>query len=225
MTNLTNVQLTKYLVGKGILKSKNIIDAFMRIDRANFIQPGFEKSAYEDMPLPISGGQTISQPTTVAFMLEKLQVHPGDKVLDVGAGSGWTTALLAELAGPTGKVYGVELLQSLLDFGRANVAKFHFNTVEMFPAQTQLGLPDKAPFHKILVSAFANEIPEELVTQLNIGGVMAIPIRNSLFKVTRITETETQKEEYPGFVFVPLIQTKKSTATKNTNELVENGEN
>src|SRR3989338_5684724 len=114
---------------------------FEKIDRADFVSSEYQAEANENYPLPIGFGQTISQPFTVAFMLKLLSPQEGDKVLDVGCGSGWTTALLANLVGKTGKVFGVEIIPELVSFCRKNLAKYNFPNAEIIQAGAELGLP------------------------------------------------------------------------------------
>ena len=162
-----------------------VAEAFKAMPREGFLPPGERRSAAYDGPLPIGRGQTNSQPSTVQAMLRLLDVHPGQKVLDVGCGSGWTTALLAHLVGRTGRVLGVELEPDLVDFGSANLdcagvpwASIHEATPGV------LGLPDAAPFHRILVSAMARDLPDELVAQLHTGGVMVAPVGGTMLRVS-----------------------------------------
>jgi protein-L-isoaspartate(D-aspartate) O-methyltransferase len=164
----------------------------------------YVEEAYGDYPLPIGFGQTISQPTTVALMLELLQPHKGDKILDVGSGSGWTTALLARIA-ESGPVYGVEIVPELVAFGAKNLGKYGFRNASIAQAGKELGLPREAPFDRILVSASSSDLPESLVKQLKVGGTMVIPIGDSVFRIVKKTEKDIEEEEFPGFLFVPLI--------------------
>src|SRR3989338_5406598 len=151
-------QLVRQLKTMGVLKTPHIINAFLASDRKFFVSPQHAEDAYLDTALPIGRGQTISQPLTVAFMLELLQPRAGQKILDVGSGSGWTTALLADIVGPGGKVYAMERISELKEFGQANVKKYSFPTVEFFCRDGHDGLPSAAPFDRILVSAAAHEI-------------------------------------------------------------------
>lgn len=197
-------RLVNKLQSSGVLRSEALVDAFQSVDRADFLTEDQLPSAYQDRPLPIGEGQTNSQPSTVAFMLEVLQPETGDRVLDVGSGSGWTTALLAHTVGENGEVIGVERIPSLVEFGRRNIAAYDFENASIIQAGDVFGLPDQAPFDKILVSAAAEEIPEELVDQLNAGGRMVVAVQHSLMRVDKLRDGSTDIEEYPGFMFVPL---------------------
>ena len=193
------------MVFSNMLKSPMIIDAFRTIDRKYFVPEEYAENTYIDAPLPIGDYQTISQPSTVAFMLERLAPQDGNTVLDIGSGSGWTTALLCYIVGEKGSVSGVERVDTLVEQGKGNLSKFRFGSrCHIEKAGDKLGLPGKQ-FDRILVSASADETPEELFLQLNIGGILVIPIGESIFKFTKISETQIEKEEFYGFVFVPLI--------------------
>lgn len=195
-------QLIASLVHNGVLKSPALIEAFETVDRADFVPYELKAMAYEDMPLPIGAFQTISQPYTVAFMLELLQPNLNDRVLDVGSGSGWTTALLASVSR---HVDGVERIEELVSFARKNLEKYDFDNVALHQAHDELGLKGEH-FDKILVSCAADEVPGELLEQLNSNGIMVIPVQSSIFKVQKKSDGTLQTQEYPGFVFVPLIR-------------------
>ena len=188
-----------------VLKSEKLKEAFESIDRADFILEDYKVEAYEDYPLPIGSGQTISQPTTVAFMLELLDPQKGEKILDVGSGSGWTTTLLSKMVGEKGNVLGVEIVPELVSFGKENIAKYNFKNSEIIQASDVLGVPEKSPFDKILVSAVGEEIPSKLVDQLKEGGILVAPVKDSVCTIEKKKDNETIVKEYPGFVFVPLI--------------------
>lgn len=197
--------LTDELIAQKTLKTKQIIDAFRKVDRKDFVLPEYREEAYGDYPLPIGYGQTISQPTTVAIMLELLSPKKGDRILDVGSGSGWTTALLAHIVGPEGKLWGVEIIPELVIFGQNNLSKYAFPWAKIVPAGKKLGLPNRAPFDSILISASAKELPNELVLQLKNGGTIVIPILDTLYKVHKLLNGKVKIQSFPGFSFVPLV--------------------
>lgn len=157
--------------------------------------------------LLIGKGQTISQPLVVAFMLEQLNPLPKDKILDIGSGSGWTTALLAEIVGSEGKVIALEVVPELKEFGEKNAAKYGGIT-EFICADGSKGYSKEAPFDKILVSAAvqSKQMPLAWQEQLKIGGKIVAPIGSSIWVFNKKTETEMEEIEHPGFMFVPLVE-------------------
>ena len=186
--------------------SKGVTAAFDAVPRTGFLPPEQRLFAGRDTPLEIGGGSTNSQPSTVAAMLELLDVQPGHHVLDVGAGSGWTTALLAQLVGPTGRVLGVELNPEIAAWGAANLAR-HVNgdNARIEPAKPGvLGWPDEAPYDRILVSAMARKLPDELVTQLRPVGVMVVPVAGTMLRVVLGEDGATTVTRHGGYRFVPL---------------------
>jgi len=200
------------LIKEGWLKTDRIIEAFKEIKREDFVPEDIKDLAGANKPLPIGFGQTISQPLTVAFMLELLQPMPGDKVLDVGAGSGWTSALLAFIQKKeSGKVIAVELLPELVEFGRKNIGKYGFmekGIVEFICADGSKGFQKEAPYDKILVSAASSAkagLPPALKEQLKVKGRIVCPIENSIWLFIKKDEKQFEEKEYPGFVFVPLV--------------------
>lgn len=197
-------EMVDRLRANGVLQSPDVVEAFETVNRADFLPDDQRKHVSEDRPLPIGGGQTNSQPSTVAFMLEKLQPEQGDTVLDLGAGSGWTTALLAQVMGEHGKVYGVEVRPDLVEFGQGNLRQYEHLRAEIRPAGEKLGLPEEAPFDRILVSAAAEKVPDELVDQLRTGGRMVVAVQNSIMQVDKKEDDSIDTREYPGFAFVPL---------------------
>lgn len=189
-----------------VLVTPSIIKAFEHVDRMDFVKNEHKSSAYQDRPLPIGYGQTISQPTTVAFMLERLEVEKDEEVLDVGSGSGWTTALLAYLVTPSGSVVGVERIPELVKFGQVNLSKYDYEHARIEQAGDKLGWEKDAPYDKILVSAAAQEIPQELIDQLKVGGSMVLPVKSSIYKITKTSDKKHEIQKFYGFSFVPLVQ-------------------
>ncbi len=178
--------------------------AFETFPRTGFLPRSERRLAAYDGPLAIGHGQTNSQPRTVASMLRLLAVEPGQRVLDVGSGSGWTTALLAHLTGPSGRVRGVEIEPTLVDFGRANLAATKQPWASIEPALPGvLGLPEDAPYDRILVSAEPRHLPDELVDQLVDGGRMVIPVNGIMLVAVRRAD-DVEVSRHGGYRFVPL---------------------
>lgn len=200
------MEIASYLEERGIIKKKNIVRAFSRVDRKDFVPEQEKDHAYRDMALPIGYGQTISQPQVVGFMLELLAPEEGQKIMDVGFGSGWTTALLAEAVGE-GRVVSLEIVPEVYEFGVKNISKYNFlkkGVVKVFCKDGREGMPEEAPFDGILVSAAEQkELPRALYEQLKIGGRIVIPIGSSVFLFIK-NDKKWEKREYPGFSFVPL---------------------
>lgn len=182
--------------------------AFEAVPRADYLPVAERSRAGFDGPIPIGHGSTNSQPRTVADMLRLLEVRRGDRVLDVGAGSGWTTALLAHLTGPDGRVVGVELEAEVAQWGAANLARSGPPWASLEPATPGvLGAPSEAPYDRILVSADARSLPAALVGQLADDGRMVVPVRGVMtLAVRRGTGPEASLEvtEHGRYTFVPL---------------------
>lgn len=199
--------LIEELIRQGYLKTPEIIEAFYKIKRRDFLPKNLIAEESVNAPLPIGHGQTISQPLTVAFMFELLKPKKYQKILDIGSGSGWSTAMLAEIVGSKGKVFAIERVSELKEFGQKNIAKYKFSNVKFFCQDGTLGLPNQAPFDRIIVAAAAIEIPQALKDQLTIGGRLVIPTDASDIRLIERIDKDNYKEIiYPGFVFVPLIE-------------------
>nr|WP_198391985.1 protein-L-isoaspartate O-methyltransferase [Brevibacterium yomogidense] len=191
-----------------------IATVMTRRARTDFLLPEQQASAAEDRPLSIGHGQTNSQPATVAAMLRLLEVRPGDRVLDVGSGSGWTTAILGDLVGSAGEVDGVERVEALVSRSRAALSAQMWEGMPMTWASIHvadpavLGLPDRAPFGRILVSAEAAEVPVTLIDQLTPDGIMVIPVRGEMLRIIRTgpDRSDHTTTRHGSFRFVPLIE-------------------
>ena len=187
--------------------SDEVDEAFRAVDRADFLRPKDRVVADLDEPLPIGLGQTNSQPRTVRAMLRLLSVEAGHRVLDVGSGSGWTTALLAELVGPAGSVLGVELEPDLAAWGAENLGRQDVPWASIRSAdQDVLGAPVEAPFDRILVSATARRMPDELVEQLTDDGIMVLPVGATMTRVRRTgpDPVDVDVTTHGSYSFVPL---------------------
>jgi protein-L-isoaspartate(D-aspartate) O-methyltransferase len=181
---------------------ETIIQAFEKVEREKFIPEENRRQAYEDIPLPIGYGATISQPYTIAFMLKHLKVKDRQKILEVGSGSGYALALLSELS-PNGKIFGIERIKELVESSQEKLKDY--SNVKIIYGDGSKGLPEEAPLERILVSAASDKVPKKLVEQLDLNGIMVIPIRNSIVVLTK-TKEGNKIEEYSGFRFVPLIE-------------------
>ena len=200
------MQFLYALRSKGVTNSA-VMTAMERIDRGDFIRGVFAERAYEDVPLPISCGQTISQPSVVGFMTQALMVTPRDKVLEVGTGSGYQAAILSQLAR---RVYTVDRHRPLIKDASALFETLDFGNIIAFTADGSFGLPDHAPFDRIVVTAAAEDPPGPLLAQLKTGGIMVVPVGQSdaVQSLIRVTKTETgfDYEELRSVRFVPLVE-------------------
>jgi protein-L-isoaspartate(D-aspartate) O-methyltransferase len=184
----------------------DVVDAaFEAVPRAGFLPKRAVHRSSFDGPIPIGHGQTNSQPRTVANMLRLLQVHQGHRVLDVGSGSGWTTALLAYLTGPAGRVLGLDVVPDLVTVGADNLRVCGMGWAVIEAADPDvLGRPEQAPFDRILVSAAARSLPDVLVDQLNDGGRLVVPVSGTLLLVERQGAGRTISK-HGRYRFVPLL--------------------
>jgi len=194
------------LRSKGVTDAR-VLSAMEKIDRGHFVKGLFENRAYEDMPLPIACGQTISQPSVVGLMTQALKVEPRDKVLEVGTGSGYQAAILSQLAR---RVYTIDRFSRLVREASTVFQKLDLTNVTAFTADGSFGLSEHAPFDRIIVTAAAEDTPGPLLAQLRIGGIMVLPVGQgqtvqSLISVKR-TDTGYDYEEIRPVRFVPLIE-------------------
>jgi len=194
---------------RGYVTSKAVEDAMKRVPREEFLPAELREEAYIDSPLPIGEGQTISAPHMVAIMAENLDLKPGQKILEVGTGSGYHAAVCAEVIAPDGHIYSIERITSLASFAEDNLRRTGYSRlVTVISGDGSKGLPDHAPYDRIFVAAGAPDIPSPLTAQLAHGGKLLVPVGTrwyqDLIKVTR-KGAKLEKENLGGCVFVPLV--------------------
>ena len=208
------VELLERLEREGIVRSEKVKRAFLKVPREKFVPPHLRHRAYEDIPLPIGHGQTISAPHMVLLMTERLDPEPGDIVLEVGAGSGYQAAIIAEIVNPDGKgcghVYTIERIPELAGFARRNLAEAGYSDrVTVIVGDGSRGYPERAPYDKIIVTAAAPRVPEPLKKQLRIGGRIVIPLgglsSQTLCIGVKKSEDRIEFIEDVPCIFVPLI--------------------
>jgi len=197
-------RLVETLSAKGINDQK-VLDALLEVPRHFFFPDAFQSKAYDDAAFPIEGGQTISQPFTVAFQTQLLQLKPGSKVLEIGTGSGYQAAVLSALGA---EVYSIERVESLFRKAAEKLTQFGYK-VNVFWGDGTIGLPSKAPFDAILVTAAAPDLAEHLKEQLRVGGKLVLPVGDLSFQkmvlIERLVDNKYRRTEHGDFKFVPLI--------------------
>jgi protein-L-isoaspartate(D-aspartate) O-methyltransferase len=206
---LRREHLIESLISRGYLTVPAVIEAMRVVPREEFVPSMLKDEAYADTPLPIGEGQTISAPHMVAIMVEALDLRPGQKVLEVGAGSGYHASVAAQLVAPTGHIYTVERVQSLVDRARENIARAGFDKlITVTLGDGSMGWEENAPYDRIFVACGAPKLPKPLVNQLADGGKMLIPVGGrfyqDLVKIERRGQ-EMIRTSMGGCVFVPLI--------------------
>lgn len=197
-------QLVRIVQSKGI-EDQQVLEAIGKIPRHYFFENALVEHAYEDKAFPIGAGQTISQPYTVAFQSQLLQIKPGDKVLEIGTGSGYQAIVLLEL-GAT--VYTIEYQKELFERTKRFLPRMGYQA-HFFQGDGSLGMPRFAPYDKVLVTAGAPTVPDALIDQLKVGGVLVIPVGNSrtqiMLRITKLTDKKVKTESFTDFKFVPLL--------------------
>jgi protein-L-isoaspartate(D-aspartate) O-methyltransferase len=184
-----------------------ILDAFLKVPREAFVSPDYAHLAYGDYPLPIEAGQTISQPFIVALMIQAAGIGTGDKVLEVGAGSGYAAAVISRIAA---KVIGIERQHDLIEVARERLRKLRYDNVEIIEGDGTKGCAEQAPFEAILAAASGSHVPQPLIDQLADGGCIVMPIGQpgwpqELVKVTKRGDGTVERQNLGGVRFVPLI--------------------
>jgi protein-L-isoaspartate(D-aspartate) O-methyltransferase len=195
---------------KGITDER-VLEAIHNVPRHFFLDSAFDQQAYVDKAFPISAGQTISQPYTVAYQTQLLQIRPYDKVLEIGTGSGYQCVVLAVMGA---QVYTIERQKQLYDNNKEFAYLRSFANIKFFYGDGFVGLPSYAPFEKVIVTAAAPFIPVKLIEQLKIGGMMVIPVDEGdlqrMLRITKISDTETREEKFDRFSFVPMLEGKNN---------------
>lgn len=201
--------LVRNLIEKGYLRDHRLVAAFSTIEREEFIPDLLSHNANADIALPIGYGQTIPQPTSVAFALELLQVERGNNVLDVGSGSGWVTGILAYMVGRKGCVTGLEIIPDLYAFGKDNIEKFNLlrerRHIELYEGDGLSGYEKNAPYDRIFVGIDVPAVPNPLKEQLAVGGKMILSLRGSVCLGVK-DSSGLVFEEYRGFSFTPSVK-------------------
>jgi len=203
------------LIARKYLQTPSLVRAFERVDRKDFVPPAFSREAYENYPLPIGFGQALSSPTTVAFMLELLMPQPGERILEIGAGSGWQTALLGYIASEGIKkvsrvplVVGMERLLALSEIAEANIKKYGFKEkgiAKIVSGDGMKGCKSHAPFDKIISAATGETIPIAWKEQLRVGGRIVAPVGTTIEVHDKLSTGDYNTRIYHGFNFVPLV--------------------
>ena len=204
--NLRRQMLQKQIIARGI-KDEMVLTAMRKVPRHKFVPPGLQRLAYRDSPLPIGHGQTISQPYIVALMTEFAQLKPEDKVLEIGTGSGYQAAVLAEIAG---EVYTIEILKALAESSRVRLKEMGYENIQVKWGDGYLGWEEFAPYDAIIVTCAPDEVPEVLVEQLKVGGRLVIPVGDLFQELKLIIKTEKglRERSITPVRFVPMVKSK-----------------
>ena len=190
-------ELIMLLQGRGF--PDKIVKAFKKVNREAFVPSNLQEYAYDDIALPLKRGSTISQPSTIAFMLDLLELEGKEKVLEIGSGSGYVLALLSQLTKE--QIYGIEIIKELADESKKILKKY--KNISVFNKDGSKGLSSKAPYDRIIVSASFKEIPTQLYPQLKDNSILVAPVKGSIYQIKK-ENGEITKREFPGFVFVPI---------------------
>ncbi|MBW6442160.1 protein-L-isoaspartate O-methyltransferase [Patescibacteria group bacterium] len=191
--------------------SKNILNAFSSVRREDFLPPELESRAYEDTSLPIGEGQTISQPYTIGIMLSELDLKLGQKVLEIGSGSGYVLALISKIVGERGNVFGIEVFKSLAEKSKESLNDY--SNIKIYNKNGSKGLPEEAPFDRVLISAATRQIPKEVLNQLKEKGILVAPhgprFEQDIVVLKKEGKEFVTKSKIPGFIFVPFLESEE----------------
>jgi protein-L-isoaspartate(D-aspartate) O-methyltransferase len=200
-------RLIDYWSSRMLITDKRLLDAFKKVPREKFILSGYVREAYGDYPLPIGEGQTISQPTTVMMMTQALELKPGNKVLEIGAGSGYQAAIIARMVGSKGRVITTEIIPDLAKFAVRNLRAANIKNVKVVDWDGSQGYDKEAPYDRIIVTAACPKIPQPLIDQLKDGGIIVAPVGPAygqrMIKAVKVKGT-LKKKSLGAFMFVPL---------------------
>ncbi|KXA96195.1 protein-L-isoaspartate O-methyltransferase [candidate division MSBL1 archaeon SCGC-AAA259I14] len=202
--------MVQSLERRGYLESSEVIEAFRKVPREKFVPSSVRGDAYADRPLSIGEGQTISAPSMIAIMLEVLKAKDGDKILEIGTGSGYNAALMAEIIGPVGEVHSIERIKTVAETGRENLERNGYEQVKVIVRDGTKGFEEEAPWDKIIITACAPEVPDPLIEQLKVGGKLVAPVgeyyrSQTLLEVEKVNEEETKVRRHGSCAFVPLV--------------------
>ena len=201
--------LIDHWLNSGIITNKKVIDSFKKIPREDFVLKEFYDQAYSDQALPLIKEQTISQPTTVMIMTQALEPKPGQKILEIGTGSGYQAALLSNIVGKKGKIYTIERIPELVKLAKTNIKKLKIKNIEIIRGDGSKGYQKEAPFERIIVTAACKEIPKILITQLTDKGILIAPVgptySQKMIKLKK-KKDKIKTETLGDFVFVPLVE-------------------
>ena len=199
--------LIGHWISSGVVKDKRVIEAFKKVPREKFIKKEHLDEAYGDYPLAIGEGQTISQPTTVMIMTQALELKEGDKVLEVGTGSGYQAAIIANIVGKKGKVISTEIAYDLAEFAKNNIKKLNIKNIKIIKHDGSKGYEKEAPYDKMIITAACPRIPKPLTSQLKENGIIVAPVGSMLEQVmikARKKNNKLIEEKLGDFQFVPL---------------------
>ncbi len=203
-----NWELMDKLTALGFLKTRSIIDAFKETPRHHFVLRGYQHYAYEDSPLPIVNSATISEPKTVAYMLELLQAKKGENILEIGTGSGWVACLLSRCVGDSGKVTTIEIEKEVFEFASKNIEKLKPKNVDNILGDGSIGYEKNAPYDKIIYSVAAPEIPIQVIKQLKVKGRLIAPVGTKTMQrmkiIDRVSDKKIEEKTGDPFQFTEL---------------------